>query len=274
MRVLYFHQHFSTPYGGTGTRSFEFSKALIAKGHNVTVVCGSFDAGHTGITTEYVNGRRSGTVNGINVVEYHLPYSNKQSLVKRTLQFIKFAFFCCREIGRNNPDLVFCTSTPLTIAIPGIIAKVLYRKKFIFEVRDLWPELPVAMGVIRNPIVVSLLKVLEVSAYKIADKVVALSGGMQEGVVKYIDASKTVVISNGCDNYLRHKEDNIPFPVGIAQDDFVAVYSGTHGLANGLDALIDTGLYLQKKGIGNIKLLLIGDGLLKVSLQKELENLV
>ena len=60
MKILYFHQHFSTPGGGTGTRSYEFSKALTAKGHEVIVVCGSFDVGNTGLNGNFINARREG----------------------------------------------------------------------------------------------------------------------------------------------------------------------------------------------------------------------
>ena len=150
MKVIYFHQHFSTPHGKTGTRSYQFAKALIDKGHKVTVVCGSYDVADTGLKGNFVNCRRQGVVDGIEVVELELHYSNKLGFIKRAWQFVKFSILACKEVVSNKPDLVFCTSTPLTIGIPGIFAKFFCRKPFIFEVRDLWPELPKAMGVIKN----------------------------------------------------------------------------------------------------------------------------
>lgn len=260
--------------GGTGTRSYEFAKALVSKGHSVTIVCGSFDVGVTGLDSGFKDGRRDGVVDGIRVIEYQLPYSNKQSLLKRAQQFLKFSLHCCREVMSNKPDLVFCTSTPLTIAIPGIFSKLFSRRKFVFEVRDLWPELPVAMGVIKNPIVISLLKVLEVVSYKLADRVIALSGGMQQGIIKYVSETKTDVISNGCDNHLAKSflELEGKMPTGVSHGDFVAVYSGTHGIANGLDVLIEVARELNEKKADNVKILLVGDGMCKAELMRRAEE--
>ena len=274
MKVLYFHQHFSTPSGGTGTRSYEFSKALVDKGHEVTLVCGSFDVANTGLTESFVNGRREGRVDGINVVELEMPYSNRQSFLKRAWQFVKFSLKCIKEVNRQDPDTVFCTSTPLTIAIPGLYAKWIKNKKFIFEVRDLWPELPVAMGVIKNRLVILLLKTIEVMAYKSATKVIALSSGMADGVTQYIPQNKVETITNGCDLYLAAKADStFPMPDAIQANDVIAIYSGTHGMANGLDAVIDVAQILFDKNVKDVKFLLVGDGMLKPDLEKRVRLL-
>jgi len=274
MKILYFHQHFSTPGGGTGTRSYEFSKALTAKGHEVIVVCGSFDVGNTGLNGNFIDARREGVVDGIRIVELEMPYSNQQSFFKRASQFIKFAFKCIKEINKQNPDIVFCTSTPLTIAIPGLYAKWIKRKRFIFEVRDLWPELPVAMGIIKNPLIISLLKFIEVAAYKSAAKVVALSSGMADGVTKYIPQNRVETISNGCDLYLASQASStFTLPQQIQSGDIIAIYSGTHGIANGLDSVIDAAKVLSDRNVAEIKFLLVGDGMLKPHLKERTQSL-
>lgn len=273
MKVLYFHQHFSTPKGGTGTRSYEFSKALIQKGHEVVMVCGSFDVGNTGLNGSFLDGRREGIVDGIKVIEMEMPYSNRQPFFKRALQFIKFAFKCIREVNKQRPDIVFCTSTPLTIALPGLFARWLKRKHFIFEVRDLWPELPVAMGVIKNPLIIAMLKAIEVIAYKSATKVIALSSGMADGVKKHIPSDRIETITNGCDLYLSSASSGkVILPKGINSDDFVAVYSGTHGIANGLHALIETARQLAETNNQHIKILLVGDGMVKETLKDKVKH--
>lgn len=270
MKLLYFHQHFSTPKGGTGTRSYEFAKELIAQGHQVTIVCGSFDVANTGLTGSFIHGRREGDVDGIHIVEFELMYSNNQSFLTRSKQFMRFAMLCCREIKSANPDLVFCTSTPLTIAFPGMYAKVIKRIPFVFEVRDLWPELPKAMGVIKQPIILWLLKLLEIAAYKSADKVIALSNGMAEGVANHVSYQNIVTISNGCDLYLSQCEDagtELPnLQEYFEQGSFFAVYAGTHGLANGLDVLVDAAVQLKEMQFEHIKIVLVGDGMKKRSL--------
>ena len=127
MKVLYFNQHFTTPQGASGTRSYEFARKVIERGHSVKMVCGSYGTGDTGLSGSYRRGRREGIVDGIRVVELELPYSNADSFFRRSLTFLKFAV---RSIGialREPYDVLFATSTPLTAAIPGIFAKLFRR---------------------------------------------------------------------------------------------------------------------------------------------------
>jgi hypothetical protein len=76
MKVIYFHQHFSTPQGAVGTRSYEMAYRLLSRGHKVTMVCGSYSGGVTGLTEPFVGGRRRGLVDGIEIIELDLNYSN------------------------------------------------------------------------------------------------------------------------------------------------------------------------------------------------------
>src|SRR5690348_5446530 len=177
MRVLYFHQHFSTPDGSTGTRSYEISKRLLALGHQATIVCGAAALSKSGLSGPFLKGRRKGSVEGIQIIELELPYSNYDSFPRRTWTFLRFAFRSMMLALRLDYDLVFATSTPLTAALPGVAAHLLRRKPFVFEVRDLWPELPRAMAVLRNPVVLLMLDWLEFVAYHSANFLLALSPG-------------------------------------------------------------------------------------------------
>ncbi len=277
MHVLYFHQHFSTPDGATGTRSYEFARHLISRGHKVTLVCGSYNVGRTGIEEAFIRGKRSGNVDGIEVIELYTPYNNSLGLLQRTVSFLKFAFKSIQISLSHEYDLVFATSTPLTIAIPGIAAKLLRRKPFVFEVRDLWPELPKAMGVITNPLLLFMLSTLELVSYRCADGCIGLSPGIVEGIVsRKVEPDCVVMIPNGCDFDIFSGTDNKGWrPEGIKKSDFLAIYSGTHGIANGLDAVIDVAVLLQRAGRKEIKLVFVGDGKLKSSLieRADSENL-
>src|SRR6478736_5811680 len=91
MNVLYFHQHFSTPAGSTGIRSYEMARRLIARGHGVTMVCGSYGGGVTGLSGEFHNGKRRGLVDGIDIIELNLAYSNSDGFTSRALTFMRFA---------------------------------------------------------------------------------------------------------------------------------------------------------------------------------------
>lgn len=274
MKILYFHQHFSTPKGSAGIRSYAMAQALIRNGHQVTMVCGSFGAGQTGLTQPFVSGVRRGTVDGIDIIEFELPYSNSLSFLKRVSIFLSFAFKSIKVALTEKYDIVFATTTPLTAGIPGIFAKWLRGKPFVFEVRDLWPELPKAMGVIKNPMILWMMSVLEWLSYHSANRLIGLSPGIVEGIQKRgIEADKVASIPNGCDLDIFANQQQSWRPEAVKDTDLMAIFTGTHGLANGLDAVVDTALELQQRGRDDIKLVLVGDGMQKKALQQRAAEL-
>ncbi len=274
MKVLYFHQHFSTPSGAAGIRSYAMALRLISRGHQVTMVCGSYKGGETGLAKPFMKGVRRGIVDGIDVIEFDLSYSNKDGFVRRTTTFVKFAL---RSIGvafREKYDLVFATTTPLTAGIPGILARWFRSKPFVFEVRDLWPELPRAMGIIRNPIVLGLMSVLEFASYRSSHRCIGLSPGIVKGILRLgVPTNRVELIPNGCDLSI-FSEAKVPWrPSEVDDNDLMAVFAGTHGVANGLDAVLDAAFELQVRKRQDIKIVLIGQGKLKDFLKKRAMNL-
>lgn len=280
MKILYFHQHFSTPLGSTGIRSYQMARKLTALGHSVTIVCGSYKGAVTGLNNDFENGVRVGNVDGIDVIELLIPYSNSDGFIKRSFSFLRYAFKGISIALREDYDLIFTTSTPLTAAIPGIFAHFFRRKIFVFEVRDLWPELPKAMGVITNPFILFFMSCLEWLAYKTADRCVALSPGIAEGIRKRgVADGKISVIPNGCDLAIFENAETCWRPTGVGENDFLALFCGTHGIANGLDAILNAALELKNLKRNDIKFVLVGQGKLKKSLmdkakELELENVI
>jgi glycosyltransferase involved in cell wall biosynthesis len=263
MHVLYYHQHFTTPEGSTGTRSYEVARRLVAAGHRVTMVCGAGALAKTGLCGPFAKGRRIGMVDGIEVIELELPYSNYDTFLRRVWTFVRFAASSVGLALTLEYDVLFATSTPLTAAVPGIVARWLRRKPFVFEVRDLWPELPRAMGVIRNPGVLLLLDGLEWAAYRSAQACVALSPGIAAGIARRAaPGARIVTAPNGCDLELFTADLGRPLPEipGLAPDAFVAAFTGAHGIANGLDAVLDAAAALKARGRADIRLLFVGDG--------------
>lgn len=261
MRVLYFHQHFGTPKGTTGTRSYEFSRALIAAGHQVTVVCGVNEGMDLGLAYDTKQDWFRGEIDKIDIIALPLPYSNRDSIARRTVTFLRFAWRSARIGLSEDYDLLFATSTPLTAGIPGIFARLLRGKRFIFEVRDLWPDLPRALGM-RNPFLLAGMGFLEWLTYRSAHACIGLSPGIVEGILRRSQAGKPVVmIPNGCDLALFEpgQREALSLP-GIEPNDFVAGFTGAHGIANGLDAVIDAAMVLKQREISDIKLLFVGDG--------------
>lgn len=273
MHVLYFHQHFSTPNGAAGIRSYEMARRLVHHGHRVTMVCGSYGAGKTGLDGPFRRGVRRGVVDGINVVEFDLSYSNRDGFFKRTGTFLKYAWGSLKIALTEHYDLAFATTTPLTAGIPAIAARWLRGKPFVFEVRDLWPELPRAMGVISNPLVLGAMSALEWISYRSAHRCVALAPGIAEGIARRgIAEAAIATIPNGCDIAIFRSAVAPWRPEGVREGDLLAIFTGTHGVANGLDAVLDAARVLQSRGRDDIKLALLGDGKLKPALQARAAN--
>ena len=230
------------------------------------MVCGSFQGGESGLESDFKKGSRRGIVNGLEVLEFQLPYSNIDSFLKRTGVFLRFALSSIRVVLSEKYDLVFATTTPLTVGIPGIFARWLRFKPFVFEVRDLWPELPKAMGVITNPLVLKLMGLLEWVSYRSAHRCIALSPGIVEGIKKRGVADHRIkMISNGCDLDL-FSDVEAKRVDDVADNDLIAVFAGTHGVANGVDAALNAAQILKNRDRLDIKLCFIGSGKLKPDL--------
>ena len=224
---------------------------------------------HTGLTGAFIRGERSGLVDGIEVVEFDL-LTPITRLGGSSACFSPLQLKGLQLALVPDADLVFATTTPLTAGIPGIAARWLRGTPFVFEVRDLWPELPRAMGVVRNPLVLAALSGLEWLSYHSADTCIGLAPGICEGIAERgVSTSFIASIPNACDLEFfypqRSGEAKKPELIGgllnpLPPDSFVAAFTGAHGLANGLDAVLDVAVELKRFGRHDIQLLFIGDG--------------
>ncbi|MCH7925362.1 MAG: glycosyltransferase family 4 protein [Planctomycetes bacterium] len=260
MHVAYIHQHFSTKRGATGTRSYEMSRHLIEAGHRVTMICGAYAAGDSG---DEGGGRISEQdVDGIHVLRVNQRYGNEMGFAKRVLAFGRFARTARKLVSGLDADLVFATSTPLTVGIPGMKGARRLGVPFVFEVRDRWPELPIALGVIKNPALIWYLKRMEKRIYRAAERVIALAPGLKEGVCSTgYPADRVVMVPNGCDLDLFQPSDSRMDDERFgAKDDFKLVFTGAHGLANGLDAVLDAALELKRRDVSDVRFVFIGQG--------------
>ena len=235
------------------------------------MVCGGDERANAGLQdTPFINGRREGELeNGFRVVQFEIPYSNRFNFLQRSQIFLKFAWKSAWFALREDYDMLFATTTPLTVGIPGILAKVFRRKPFVFEVRDLWPELPRAMGVIKNPLILWAMGVLEWASYRMADGCIGLSPGIVRGITRRgVAPERTTMISNGCDLELFNSNVHEPRrPEGVHEDQFCVIFIGAHGVANGLHSVLDAAAVLKERGCNDIRLVFIGDGKLKPSLK-------
>ncbi len=259
MKIIYLHQYFNTPSMPGGTRSYEMARRLVASGHEVHMVTSWCDEGI------HKKGWFTSVEQGIHVHWFPVPYSNHMSYFKRIKAFFDFAFAAKRKATQLKGDVIFATSTPLTIAIPAVIAAKKHGVPMVFEVRDLWPELPIAIGALRNPIAQFLAKKLERWAYRNSAAIVALSPGMKDGVVHTgYPAERVAVIPNGSDNaefrYSAEAAQSFRAARPWLGDRRLLVYTGTLGRINGVSYMVDLAEAISKIA-PEIRILVVGDGL-------------
>lgn len=265
MHVLYIHQHFAVPAGSTGTRSYEFARRWVKAGHKVTVVTGHYDIGGLQVSKRFVERQ---TIAGINVVIVGTKYSNKQSFLARIMSFLCFMFFSVwAGLKTRGVDVIYATSTPLTVGIPAMALKLLKRVAFVFEVRDQWPEIPIEMGFISSKPLIKLLLFLEKTIYKHSDAIVALSPGMAEGVRNVLQTDKDiVVVPNSSDTDVFRPDvdgSSIRQEHGWG-DKLVFLHFGAMGKANGLDFIVQAAERLRENR--DIHFVIVGDGSEKAGL--------
>jgi glycosyltransferase involved in cell wall biosynthesis len=241
MRILYLYQYFKTREGYGSTRSYEFVRRLRDAGHDVLVVTST--ARIPALTGRRRRGVIEGEIDGIPIHAVPSTYSNRMGFVRRLLEFLRFAWISSITVLRERrPDLILASSTPLTIAIPALAGRLFRGIPVVFEVRDLWPEVPAGMGILRNRVLIAAAKALARLTYRKSARIIALSPGMREGVLRYCVApERVVVIPNGSDLDLFHPGtdgSDLRRRQGITDDRFLVVHTGAMGIVNGLDFLI------------------------------------
>ncbi|NDJ61559.1 MAG: glycosyltransferase family 4 protein [Chloroflexi bacterium] len=261
MRILYLYQYFVPVQGHGMTRAYEFARRLIAMGHDVKMVT---SAGYLPEAYKSLTETTEIEISGIPCIVIPVPYSNYMSFPQRIRSFIRFALIASWRCMRHPADIVYASSAPLTIAIPAIAASRWQRIPFVFEVRDLWPELPIAIGALRNPLLKRAARALEWLAYHAARHVVALSPGQAEGVIKRgIDTNRVTVIPNSADVDLFDVPDGSGAPVreqlGLTPDQPLIVYTGTFGLMNNISYLVEIAVAMRSIA-PDMRFLLIGAG--------------
>lgn len=260
--ILYIHQYFKTPKEPGGTRSYWLAQALITEGYSVTMLTTS---------NRIQNSIEEVIIDNIKVIYLKVGYSQEMTLFKR---FISFSIFMVKSTYHalllKNVDLIFATSTPLSVGFPALIMKKVKNIPYVFEVRDLWPEVPIQMGAFKSERIKKLLIWFERLIYKNAEHIVALSPGMVEGVLKYETASKVSMIPNmsKIDSYWpREKDFNLMKGLGLSTKSFKSIHFGSIGLANGAFTIIESARLLKNNG--DFEFIFIGGG----SAEKDLRNL-
>ncbi len=260
MRILYFVQYFNLPDEAGGSRAYQFARAWAADGHQVTVVTGAVNYKTMSIPEKY-RGRliSEETVDGVRLLRVWAYPEVRGSLKKRYVNFLSYALMAMvASIFRaGRADLVYASSTPLSVGAPGFFAAWTRRVPFVFEVRDLWPQSAVVAGALRpDARIVRLAASFARFLYRRASRVVAVTRGIVRGLLaEGVDESRILLAPNGVDDWMLAIE---PDPGSVPTDRFEIVYAGAHGPWNGLMQILDAASLLRYHP--EIRFAFIGDG--------------
>ncbi len=252
MKILYVHQYFNTPSEGGPLRSWHIAKGMVDAGHEVVLITAH---NHSSVSTKMIDG----------ITVHYLPvaYDNTFGFLHRIFSFLYFTFLALKISRKETSfDLCYATSTPLTIGLVAYWMKRTRSVPYVFEVRDLWPAAPIEMGVIKNKIIKKLLYRFEKFIYDHAEKIIALSPGIKDGIVRVSPHKEIHVIPNMSDcDYFKHqsKMPAIESYFGV-KDKFVVSYYGAAGKANQLNYLVDVIKYCSDTNLSELFFLIQAKG--------------
>ena len=268
MHILIIHQAFASINEPGGTRHHEFARLLTARGHKVTVIASP---------VSYITGGHTYQANsemgGVTILRAAVYDAHHKSFIHRVLAFFSFMFSSFWiGLGVKNVDLVWGTSPPI---FQGVTAWALARikgAKFLFEVRDLWPQFAIAVGVLTNPILIFLSEWLERFLYRRADRVMVNSPGFVRPVTSR-GAKRVELIPNGADPSMFDPNDNgaVFRRSNQLENKFVALYAGAHGMSNDLQIILESASLLADEK--NIHIVFLGDGKEKPALMAQAKGM-
>ena len=198
--------------------------------------------------------------------------AHHKSFVHRVFAFISFmASSFWLGLGVKNVDVVWGTSPPIFQGVTAWALARLKGAKFLFEVRDLWPQFAIAVGVLTNPILIRMSEWLERFLYRHADRVMVNSPGFREHV-EGRGAKRVELVPNGADpSMFDPADEGKSFRQSHKlEDKFVALYAGAHGMSNDLGVVLDAAKMLEDT---NVQIVLLGDGKEKANLQAQAEEM-
>jgi len=283
MKILYITQYFYPEIGATQNRALEMASYLVRCGHRVTILT-EFPNHPLGIIPRRYRFKlfERKTYRGIEIIRSFVKASPNKNFINRILFYLSFmtsSFIAGMKLKNRKYDIVYATSPPLFVGLSGYMISRLKNIKFIFEVRDLWPESAVSIGELKNRKAIQLSEWIERLCYKSATKIVVVTQGIYDRLTqKGIGSDRLQIVPNGANvEMFSFSADNDLFKKELGyQGKFIILYAGIIGLAQGIENLVEVAKLLKDNE--KILFLFVGEGPLKrqlLGLQKsyELNNL-
>lgn len=296
MKILLLNQAFVSPEEPGHTRHFEMAKFLQARGHELVIVASdlNYQTGQRTVARKGLFAEQN--FDGVRVLRAYIYPALHRSYFWRVISFLSFMFSSIwTALQVRDVDLVMGTTPPIFQAVSAWFVALIRRKPFLLEVRDLWPEFGVSMGVLKNPIVIALARWLEMFLYKRATHILVNSPAYKEYMIgKGVPENKVTYIAYGTDVDMFNPQidgSSIRNELGL-QNKFVVLYAGALGQANDIDTILRAAERLSRREKENfselsvnsvakqnddaadrIRFVLFGDGKERTRLQAEAERM-
>lgn len=264
MRILMLTQYFPPESGAAQVRLKELAKGLQFNGHQVTVVT-AFPNHPSGVIPPHYRGRfrMKDEVEGIPVWRTWIYPVQRGRFWKRLLNYFSFVFSSFWGLSKaGKQDILFFESPPLFLGITALIYGRITRTPIIMNISDLWPESAVALGLVNSRWMIQVAEALEKLLYRRAWKISCQTEGIMKSLLERgVPKEKVTFLPNGVNLELfapRERDVEMAERLGIKEEDFVLIYAGTMGYAQGLESVIITAEIMKDKG--NFRFLFVGDG--------------
>lgn len=271
MHALLIHQAFVSPDEPGGTRHYELACHLLQAGHQCTIITSdlSYLTGQRALAQQGLITQQD--IHGIRVLRAYTYPALHRSFVWRVISFLSFMLTSLWAALRAGPvDLIMGTSPPIFQAVSAWLVAMLRRRPFLLEIRDLWPAFAIDLGVLKNPLLITLSRWLERFLYARATHILVNSPAYADYLIqKGIPEAKVSLIPNGVEPEMfdPHADgSNIRDELAL-QDKFIITYAGALGLANDIETILRAAVRLRE--VSAIHFLLVGDGKERLNLERQ-----
>lgn len=269
-RVLYVSQYFVSADQPGGVRHWQHTRALARAGHEVTVVTSYVQHKERTVPERYAGRKMVHEVeDGLDVWRTYSTPGYGRDLRSRVASYGTFAWWSALASARvKRPDVVVASSPSLPSAAAAAALARARGARFLLEVRDLWPDSAIAMGLVNDRRTIAAARALESYCYRRADRIVALTEGIRDGMIDQgVSPAKITLITNGVDLEIGAVEGAPPAPAPVPADAFVAMYVGAHGTYSSLETVLDAADRLRD--LQQARIILVGGGDRKPALVEE-----
>jgi len=270
MKILLINQAFVSPDEPGHTRHFELGQYLKKHGHELVIVASNVNYQTGKNTSQNVEEH----IDGVRVLHSYIYPTLHRSYFWRTISFFSFMFSSIwTALKVKDVDIVMGTTPPIFQAFSAWVVAFLRRKPFLLEVRDLWPEFGISMGVLKNPVLIFLARWLEGFLYARATHILVNSPA-------YVDYLQSKRVSKNKITFIAYGTDVDMFTPNVdgssvrekfgLQNKFVVLYAGALGQANDIYTILRAAERLCDED--KIRFVFFGDGKERVNLQSEAEQ--